>query len=164
MTVDELPLSGRLVAFDLGEVRIGVAVSDPGQIIASPVETLQVPRNDDRPLLDALASAVARHDVVGVVIGLPRRLDGADGAAAQRARTIATELAERTGRPVALLDERFSTVEAERVLLDADMSRADRKDTVDRVAAGVILQAALDAQRRRRGTSTTTSDAERIVS
>jgi putative holliday junction resolvase len=147
---DALPLSGRLLAIDLGEVRIGLALSDPGQVVASPAETVHVPRDQDGPTIDALVDAAARHEATGLVVGLPRRLDGRDGAAAQRARRLGAALAERTGLPVALVDERFTTVEAERVLLDADVSRADRKDTVDRVAASVLLQTVLEAQRRRR--------------
>ncbi|MEX0869105.1 MAG: Holliday junction resolvase RuvX [Nitriliruptoraceae bacterium] len=164
MNVDDLPLTGRLIAFDLGEVRIGVAVSDPGQIIASPMETLQVPRNDDRPLIDALVSAAERHEAEGIVLGHPRRLDGVDGSAAQRAKMVAAALRERTQLPVAMFDERFSTVEAERLLLDADLSRAERKGVVDRVAAAVILQSALDAQRRRHALTAPPVDTARNAS
>lgn len=148
---DELPLTGRLVAIDLGEVRVGVAVSDPGQVVASPAETLQVPRDADAPTLDALVNALARHDAAGVVVGLPRKLDGREDAPAKRSRWFADQLRERTGLPVALRDERFTTVEAERVLIDADVSRAGRKRTVDKVAASVMLQGVLESQRRRRG-------------
>ncbi len=147
---DALPLEGRLIAIDLGEVRVGVAVTDPGQVVASPAETLHVPRNQDAPLLDALAGAAQRHEAVGIVVGYPRTLEGREGTAAGRARRIADALRERTGLPVQLVDERFTTVEAERVLLDADLSRDDRKDTIDRVAASVLLQSVLEAQRRRR--------------
>ncbi|MTV25530.1 Holliday junction resolvase RuvX [Nitriliruptoraceae bacterium ZYF776] len=147
---DELPTSGRLVAIDLGEVRVGIAVSDPGQVLASPAETLQVPRNADEPTLDALVDALARHDAAGVVLGLPKKLDNREDAPARRARWFAQRLRERTGLPVALQDERFTTVEAERVLLDADLSRADRKTTIDRVAASVLLQGVLERQRARR--------------
>lgn len=149
-TGDELPLTGRLVAIDLGEVRVGVAVSDPGQVVASPAETLHVPRDQDGPLIEALASAVVRHEAAAVVVGYPRTLDGREGSAANRARRIGDALREHTGLPVRLVDERFTTVEAERVLLDADLSRADRKDTVDRVAASVMLQSVLESQRRHR--------------
>lgn len=147
---DELPTSGRLVAFDLGEVRIGIALSDPGQVVASPAETLHVPRGDDAPALDALADATVRHDAAGVVVGYPRRLDGREGSAAARARRFAEQLRGRTGLPVVLWDERFTTVEAERALIQGDVSRADRKDTIDRVAASVLLQSVLEAQRARR--------------
>ena len=149
-TGDELPLEGRLIAIDLGEVRIGVAVTDPGQVVASPAETLHVPRGQDAPLLDALAGAAERHEAAAIVVGYPRTLEGREGAAAARARRIADALRERSGLPVRLVDERFTTVEAERVLLDADLSREDRKDTVDRVAASVMLQSVIEAQRRRR--------------
>ncbi len=147
---DELPTTGRLLAVDLGEVRVGLALSDPGQVVASPAETLHVPRDQDAPLIDALVSAASRHEAAGIVIGYPRTLDGREGTAARRARAVADALRERTGLPVQLVDERFTTVEAERVLLDADLSRADRKDTVDRVAASVLLQSVLEAQRHRR--------------
>ncbi|MEX0953073.1 MAG: Holliday junction resolvase RuvX [Nitriliruptoraceae bacterium] len=151
-TADELPLSGRLVGFDLGEVRVGVAVTDPSQIIASPAETIDVPRGAAGPLVDALVEACRRHEAAGVVVGHPRRLDGREGDAARRAREVAGTLATRTGLTVALWDERFTTVEAERVLLDADLSRAQRRETVDGVAASVLLQAVVEAQRRRRDT------------
>ncbi len=146
----ELPLSGRLVAIDLGEVRIGIAISDPTQVVASPAETLHVPREQHGPTLDALVDAAARHDAVGLVVGYPRRLDGREGSGAARARRMAEALHERTGLPVLLWDERFTTVEAERVLLQGDVSRRDRKDSIDRVAASVLLQGVLEVQRGRR--------------
>jgi putative holliday junction resolvase len=149
-TGDELPLEGRLIAIDLGEVRIGIAVCDPGQVVASPAETLHVPRDEDRPTLDALVDAAARHEAVGIVVGDPKRLDGRQGAAGARSRRFAEALRERTGLPVLLWDERFTTVEAERVLLEGDVSRADRKGAVDRIAASVLLQTVLEAQRARR--------------
>lgn len=146
----ELPPRGRLIAIDLGEVRIGIAVCDPGQVVASPAETLHVPRDNDAPAIHALADAAARHEAVGIVIGDPRRLDGREGAASGRARRFAVALRERTGLPVVLWDERFTTVEAERVLLQGDVSRAGRKEVVDRIAASVLLQTVLEAQRQRR--------------
>jgi putative holliday junction resolvase len=147
---DELPTTGRLLAIDLGEVRVGLALSDPGQVLASPAETLQVPRNADGPTLDALVNAAARHEAAGLVVGLPRKLDGREDAPAKRARWFADRLRERTGLPVLLRDERFTTVEAERVLLDADVSRAGRKASIDKVAASVLLQGVLEQQRRTR--------------
>jgi putative holliday junction resolvase len=147
---DELPLTGRLVAIDLGEVRIGIALSDPNQVVASPAETLHVPRDQEAPTLAALVDAVARHEAAGIVVGYPRRLDGREGSGAARARRVADALRERTGLAVMLWDERFTTVEAERVLLQGDVSRRDRKDTIDRVAASVLLQGVLEVQRGRR--------------
>lgn len=156
---DELPTSGRLLAIDLGEVRVGLAVSDPSQVVASPAETLQVPRDADGPTLDALVSAAERHEASGLVLGLPRRLDGGEDAPARRARWFADRLRERTGLPTRLHDERFTTVEAERVLLDGDVSRAGRKRAVDQLAASVLLQGVLEAQRARRGREVPADDA-----
>lgn len=155
---DELPLTGRLLAIDLGEVRVGLALSDPSQVLASPAETLQVPRGADGPTLDALVNAAARHDAAGLVVGLPRQLDGSDGDPARRARWFADHLRERTGLPVRLHDERFTTVEAERVLLAGDVSRAGRKQAVDQVAASVLLQGLLEAQRIRRAAQAPSAD------
>ncbi len=148
--VDELPERGRLLAIDLGEVRIGLAVSDPTQTVASPAETLEVPRDQDGPALDALTTAIGRHEAVGVVVGEPRRLDGREGAAARRGRHFAGELRARTGLPVSLQDERFTTVEAERVMLAGDASGEQRRHRIDPIAASVLLQTVLEAQRRRR--------------
>jgi len=147
---DALPTTGRLLGIDLGAVRIGLAVSDPGQVVASPAETLHVPRDADGPAVDALVDASRRHDAAGLVVGYPRTLDGREGRAATRARRFADQLRERTGLPTLLWDERFTTVEAERVLIDADVSRAGRKESVDQVAASVLLQGVLEAQRARR--------------
>jgi putative holliday junction resolvase len=147
----KLPTAGRLLAIDLGEVRIGLALSDPGQVVASPAETLQVPRDQDPPALDALVNAAARHEAAGLVIGYPKRLDGREGAAARRARWFAEQLEERTGLPVVLWDERFSTTEAERVMLGQDASRAERKESIDRVAAAVLLQGVLESRRSSNG-------------
>jgi putative holliday junction resolvase len=147
---DALPDRGRLLAIDLGEVRIGLAVSDPTQTIASPAETLQVPRDQDGPTLDALVNAVERHEVAGIVLGEPRQLDGNAGAPAKRARWFAERLRQRTELPVLLWDERFTTTEAERVMLAQDASRADRRANIDRVAASVLLQSVLESLRRTR--------------
>lgn len=147
---ERLPPTGRLVAIDLGEVRIGLALSDPGQVLASPAETLQVPRNQDEPTLKALTEALARHEAAGVVVGYPRQLDGSEGRPAARARRLAGVLEQRTGLPVVLVDERFTTTEAERVMLAQDASRAERRRSIDRVAASLLLQPVLEVQRTRR--------------
>jgi putative holliday junction resolvase len=148
-----LPLQGRLLAIDLGDVRIGLALSDPTQTIASPAETLHVPRGQDGPTLDALVDAIARHGAAGVVISEPRRLDGRQGAGAARARRFAEELGTRAELPVVLWDERFTTVEAERVLLEGDVSRQGRKGVIDQLAASLLLQGVLATQARRRETA-----------
>lgn len=146
--LSDLPDTGRLLAVDLGEVRIGLALSDPGQVVASPAETLEVPRDQDGPAVDALVGAIERHGAAGVVVGDPKQLDGRAGDAARRARWFAKRLGERTGLPVVLWDERFSTTEAERVMLGQDASRAERRTSIDRVAAAVLLQGVLESRRR----------------
>lgn len=152
---DVLPTTGRLVAFDLGRVRVGVATSDPAQIVASPSDTLDVADLDlgDRMDVDALggrlAAAAADLSAAGVVVGAPLDLDGHEGAAAREARAVADALRRSSGLPVRLVDERFTTTEAERTLIEADVSRAGRRRVVDRVAASVLLQGVLEAQARR---------------
>lgn len=153
---DDLPTVGRLVAFDLGRVRVGVALSDLQQIVASPYETVDVADLDTGTAMDtsALASRLAEVAdelaVCGIVVGLPLALDGREGEAAKEARAVADELRRLTGLPVRLVDERFTTSEAEKTLLEADVSRKRRKTVVDRVAAGVLLQGVLSAQSLRR--------------
>ena len=154
---DELPLTGRLVAFDLGRVRVGVAVSDPDQVVAAPADTVDVADLDLGDAMDVPALAARLADVAvataaaGVVVGCPLALDGAEGEAAQEARAVADAIRVRTGLPVRLVDERFTTTAAERVLIEADVSRAGRRRVVDRVAAGVLLEGGLAAHVHRRG-------------
>jgi putative Holliday junction resolvase len=153
---DALPLAGRLVALDLGRVRVGVAVSDPDQVVAAPADTVDVADLDLGDAMDVDALAARLAEVVraaagaGVVVGAPLDLDGTEGAAAQEARAVADALRGRTGLPVRLVDERFTTAEAERTLLAADLSRADRRRVVDRVAASVLLEGVLAAHARQR--------------
>ncbi len=155
---DELPTAGRLVALDLGRVRVGMAVSDAAQVVASPADTIDVgdldlgDAMDIAALVERLAATVTPIGAAGIVVGAPLGLDGREGEAAREARAVAEELREATGLPVRLVDERFTTTQAERVLLEADVSRAGRRKVVDRVAAGVLLQGVLAAQDvRRRG-------------
>lgn len=153
---DDLPTSGRLVAFDLGRVRVGVALSDPAQVVASPSDTLDVADLDRGDAMDVeglasrLAAVTTDVAAVGVVVGAPLTLDGREGEAAREARAVADALRAITALPVRLVDERFTTTAAERALLEADLSRAGRRRVVDRVAAGVLLQGVLAAQDVRR--------------
>lgn len=157
---DELPMQGRLVAYDLGRVRVGVALSDPEQIIASPSATLDVADLDRGLEMDvaALGGLLARHalevEATGVVVGAPLALDGAEGPAVREARAVADVLREASALPVRLVDERFTTTEAERALIEGDVRRRARRDVVDRVAASVLLQGVLSAQARRREDAT----------
>lgn len=145
---DELPLVGRILAVDPGDVRVGVAVSDAMQVVASPLDT--VAAGEDDALVEDLADLAEGQGVAGVVVGYPRTLDGREGAPAARARRLADRLRDRTGLPVRLWDERFSTTEAERVMLAQDASRAERRRSIDRVAASIILQGVLESHRLRR--------------
>ena len=148
---DDLPLRGRLLAVDPGDVRIGLATCDPDQVVASPAEVLSV---DDARDLDGIAADVAaaarEREVVGIVVGWPRDMNGRETAPASRARRLADAIREATDLPVALWDERLTTVEAERAMLEGDASRARRKERVDQVAASIILRGVLEAHRTRR--------------
>jgi putative Holliday junction resolvase len=157
---DDLPTTGRLVALDLGRVRVGVASSDHSQVVASPVTTVDVgdldlgDAMDVHALVARLAEVVAELGAVGIVVGSPLALDGHEGAAAREARAVADGLRTAADLPVRLVDERFTSTQAERVLIEADVSRAGRREVVDRVAASVLLQgvlAAHDVRRRSEG-------------
>lgn len=139
----------RWLALDLGEKNIGVAVSDPDGVIAQPLTTLR--RTGEAEDAERVAALVRQLGAAGVVVGLPRRLDGTDGPEAEAARRFGEALS-RAGVPrVTLWDERLTTVEAERVLLASDLSRRRRRQVIDRMAAVVILQSYLEAARRQRG-------------
>ena len=137
-----MPARGALIGLDLGTKTIGVAASDPDRRIAAPVETVARKRfTDDAQRLIALA---AERRAVGFVLGLPLNMDGSEGARAQSTRAFARNLARLTDLPIALWDERLSTVAVERALIEADASRAKRKAVIDQHAAAFILQGALD--------------------
>jgi putative Holliday junction resolvase len=134
-----------VLALDLGDARIGVALSDPLGLTAQPLRTLasRGARND----LRCVAELVEAHDVGTVVIGWPLHLSGREGDRAERAKAWARRLAGRLpGVDVQLWDERLTTVEAERAMLEADVSRERRRANVDRLAATLILQSFLDAR------------------
>ncbi|MFI5015590.1 MAG: Holliday junction resolvase RuvX [Hyphomicrobiales bacterium] len=137
-----LPRQARLIGVDLGSKTIGLALSDVERKIASPLETIaRVKFTKDAERLLALA---ARHAAAGMVIGLPRNMDGSEGKAAQSARSFARNLGAMTELPLAFWDERLSTAAVTRMLIEADRSRARRDALVDKLAAAYILQGALD--------------------
>ncbi|MGB3148897.1 MAG: Holliday junction resolvase RuvX [Paracoccaceae bacterium] len=137
-----LPDYGGLVGLDLGEKTIGLAVSDRQRSVASPLSTIRRVKFS----LDAaeLLDIVQRREIVGLVLGLPLNMDGSEGARCQSTRAFARNLERLSPLPIAFWDERLSTVAAERVLLEADTSRKRRSEVIDHVAAGFILQGALD--------------------
>ncbi|MCZ6600958.1 MAG: Holliday junction resolvase RuvX [Acidobacteria bacterium] len=135
--------TGRVLALDLGARRIGVAVSDPLRIIAQGLPTLEA--SGRKVALAALARLVEEQGVTRIVVGLPLRLSGEEGPEALAARTFAADLTRRLDLPVELWDERLTTVQAERTLLEGNMRRDRRRQERDRLAAILILQGWLDA-------------------
>jgi putative holliday junction resolvase len=142
-------MSGRVLALDVGSRRLGVAVSDPTATVASPLVTLA--RRTAADDAAALAQLAAEHEAGTLVVGLPRTLAGGEGPAARAVRAYAAELGARLpGLRIELVDERLSTVAAERAMIAGGVRRADRRGAVDQVAASLFLQAWLDANRERR--------------
>ncbi len=137
-----LPPNRAIAGLDLGTKTIGVAISDLRRAVATPVETLQrVKFTADATALLALLATRGAH---GIVLGLPLNMDGSEGPRVQSTRAFARNLEQLTPLPITFWDERLSTVAAERALLEADASRKRRKEVIDAVAAGYILQGALD--------------------
>ena len=134
---------GALLALDLGTKTIGTATCDAGWHFATAGKTL--PRGKFGRDLEALATLVRERSVKGVVIGLPRNMDGSEGPRAQSSRAFARNLGEGLGLPILLWDERWSTASAERDMIGQDMSRRKRAERIDSHAAAVILQGAIDA-------------------
>jgi putative Holliday junction resolvase len=139
------PTSGAL-GLDAGSARVGLAAADPTGTLASPVDVLDATR-PDALWARVREEAQARRSRV-LVVGLPLQLSGDEGPAAARARRLAGEASARTGLRVELWDERLSSVEAERALVEQGVSRRGRRTRVDAVAAAIVLQAWLDSQRR----------------
>lgn len=131
-----------IAGLDLGTKTIGVAVSDALLSVASPLETIRKRKFTE----DAarLLKIVADRDLGGIVLGLPVNMDGTEGPRCQSTRAFARNLSRLTDVPIGFWDERLSTVAAERALLEADTSRRRRAEVIDHVAAGFILQGALD--------------------
>jgi putative Holliday junction resolvase len=141
-----LPTSGRLLAVDWGDVRIGLALSDESQVIASPLETL-VRRPGKRFPMPRFLELVAQHAPVGVVVGLPLTSEGDEGASAEGAREIADAIGRRTNLPLAFWDERMSTARALAAIREQGGSTRGRREEVDALAAAVVLQHYLEARR-----------------
>lgn len=144
-----LPREGALMGLDLGEKTIGIAVSDTRRQVASPLQTLR--RGRFAPDAARLLEIAAGRGIAGLILGLPRNMDGSEGPRAQATRAFARNLARLTPLPIGFWDERLSTVAAERALLAADTSRKRRSEVIDHVAAGYILQGALDRLRHLAG-------------
>lgn len=144
--LEKLPQTSRLMGLDLGTKTIGIATSDRSRQIATPITTIARSKftKDATELL-----AIATKENVGIlVLGLPINMDGTEGPRAQATRAFARNLAKLTPLAIVFWDERLSTAAVERMLIDADASRATRDKVVDKLAAAWILQAALDALRQ----------------
>jgi putative Holliday junction resolvase len=137
---------GRLLAVDWGARRVGLALSDDTQTLAQPLTTL-TRRPGKRFPMRELLNLVDRHAVVGVVVGLPLTPEGAEGDAAAAARSLAAAIAQRSGKPVALWDERLTTARALEAVRALDGTSRGRRGAVDALAATVLLQHYLDARR-----------------
>jgi putative Holliday junction resolvase len=139
------PMRG-LAGLDLGEKTIGVAVSDRLNTVATPLETIRRRKFglDAARLLEILSD----RDLTGIVLGLPRNMDGSEGPRCQSTRAFARNLERLTALPITFWDERLSTVAAEKALLEADTTRKRRAEVIDHVAASYILQGALDRLQR----------------
>ena len=140
-----LPRMQALMGLDLGEKTIGVAVSDRLRGVASPLETVR--RKKFKLDSARLLEIVSDREIGGIVLGLPMNMDGSEGPRCQSTRAFARNLSQLTDVPIGFWDERLSTVAAEKALLEADTSRKRRGQVIDHVAAGYILQGALDRLR-----------------
>lgn len=139
--------SMKWLGIDVGSKTLGLAISDDEAKVALPLCVLS--RRNDAYDLSALETVIREQGCEAIVIGLPLELSGKEGPAAQRSRKIGTMLQQRFGLMVHYYDERFSTVVAERALIEGDMRRNARKSTIDKVAAALILQGFLDETQRR---------------
>ncbi len=138
-----LPRGKRLLGLDVGTKTIGLAIADPRQSIATPLDTIRRKRFTDD--MAALARIVAERDIGGLVVGLPVSMDGSEGPRCQSVRQFAANVLEKLDIAIAFWDERLSTAAVTRMMIDeADLSRRRRGEVVDKLAAAYILQGALD--------------------
>jgi len=140
------PVVGRLLGVDWGERRIGLALSDESQTLAQPLATLTRRTGKRFPMKDLLAQ-LERHRVHGIVVGLPLEASGAEGEPARAARALAEDIARRSGRPVELVDERFTTARVRRAVHEMGGKTRGRAGDVDALAATLLLQHYLDSRR-----------------
>ena len=144
--VIDLPPSGRLIGIDWGEKRIGLALSDPSQTLAQPLDTL-TRRAGRRFPMRAFREHVTTHSPVGVVMGLPLESDGGEGKPARAAREMGDAVAKATGLPVVFFDERMTTSRVRQAVTEMGGKTRGREADVDRLAATLVLQGFLDGRR-----------------
>ncbi|WP_147125438.1 Holliday junction resolvase RuvX [Shimia ponticola] len=138
----ELPRAAPIAGLDLGTHTIGVALSD--RLLATATPMLTIKRKKFTQDAEQLLAFTKQREVGGLILGLPRNMDGSEGPRCQATRAFARNLSNLTDLPITFWDERLSTVAAERALLEADTTRKRRAEVIDHVAAGFILQGALD--------------------
>jgi putative holliday junction resolvase len=143
--IASIPADRRLMALDLGSKTIGVATSDRTRMIATPIETIA--RKKFTADAERLLAIIAAENIGLIVLGLPVNMDGTEGPRCQSTRAFARNFAKLSDVPVVFWDERLSTAAVERMLIQADASRAKRDQVIDKLAAAWILQAALDSLR-----------------
>jgi putative Holliday junction resolvase len=143
--VSTIPADKRLMGLDLGTKTIGVATSDRTRMIATPIETIV--RKKFTADAERLLAIIAAENIGLIVLGLPVNMDGTEGPRCQSTRAFARNFARLSPVPVVFWDERLSTAAVERMLIEADASRAKRDQVIDKLAAAWILQAALDSLR-----------------
>lgn len=132
----------RIIGLDVGTKRIGVALSDPLGYTAQALATVH--RKDDEADLAAIKKIILEYDVSEVLIGLPLHMNGSEGASVKMAKDFGIMVEEQLGVPVVYRDERYSSIAAERILLEGDVSRKKRKQVIDQLAAAYVLQGYLD--------------------
>ncbi len=137
----------RALGLDVGARRIGVALSDELGLLAAPLTTVQVRRHREDRALAEIAAITREKGVEAVVVGLPTSLNGSEGPQAAIVRDFAARLAPLLDVPIAFGDERYTTAEAERLLLDRRLSREERRERIDAAAAAIMLQSFLDTRR-----------------
>ncbi len=134
---------GRILCLDLGHKHIGLAISDEMKCIAQGLSTIQ--RDVHFEWIEKIKCTIAKKNIEQIVVGYPIKMDGDVGSSAKEAEAITVKLKEQTRIPVILWDERLSTVQAEKILLDVNMRRKKRKKVIDQMAAVIILQSYLDS-------------------
>ena len=139
---NKLSSGSRLLGIDLGTKRIGIAISDYNQKVATPLQTLD--NSKESKLIDELESIIAEYDIRGIIIGNPINMDGTYGKSSQSAKDIAINISNKIDIPVSLWDERLSTVGAFNLSSELDINVSKREKDIDKFAAAFILQGALD--------------------
>ena len=134
----------RILGIDLGRRTVGIAVSDEAEIIASPIETYRIRENDLQGALSCVKMAIEEYGIQKIVLGLPKNMNGTIGPQAEYCLEFQKMLEEATKLEVVMIDERMTSIMANNLMLDADLSRDKRKQNVDKLAASIILQSYLD--------------------